>query len=201
VAALVLGAAVFYVETEELRMARPEKEAAVSEIAARLSGSEAALLTEYRGLTVGQMAEVRNALRDVDADYKVYKNTLTRLAVREVGLEELIDRLEGPTAIAFCRGDAVAAAKAIDDAVRKYPVLSLKGGVLSGRVMGADQARDLARIEPREVQLAKIAMMVNTPVQQTANVLASLLRDLGSMLVQVMSKVEAGNGGGSEEED
>ncbi len=182
-------------------MARPEKEAAVSEIAARLSGSEAALLTEYRGLTVGQMAEVRNALRDVDADYKVYKNTLTRLAVREVGLEELIDRLEGPTAIAFCRGDAVAAAKAIDDAVRKYPVLSLKGGVLSGRVMGADQARDLARIEPREVQLAKIAMMVNTPVQQTANVLASLLRDLGSMLVQVMSKVEAGNGGGSEEED
>jgi len=195
------GRPFFDVEIEELRMARPEKEAAVSEIAAKLSGSEAALLTEYRGLTVGQMAEVRNALREVDADYKVYKNTLTRLAVREVGLEELVDRLEGPTAIAFCRGDAVAAAKAIDDAVRKYPVLTVKGGVLSGRVMGADQARDLARIEPREVQLAKIAMMVNTPVQQTANVLAGLLRDLGSMLVQVMSKVEAGNGGESEEEE
>jgi large subunit ribosomal protein L10 len=181
-------------------MVRPEKEAAVSEIAARLSGSDAALLTEYRGLTVGQMAEVRNALRDVDADYKVFKNTLTRLAMREVGLEELSDRLEGPTAIAFCRGDAVAAAKAIDDAARKFPVLSVTGGVLSGRVMGADQARDLARIESREVQLARIAMMVNTPVQQTANVLAGLLRDLGSMLVQVMSKVEAGNGAGSEEE-
>jgi large subunit ribosomal protein L10 len=179
-------------------MARPEKEAVVSEIAAKLSASEAALLTEYRGLTVGQMAEVRNALRDVEADYKVYKNTLTRLAVREVGLEELIDRLEGPTAIAFCRGDAVAAARAIDDAARKYPVLAVKGGVLSGRVMGADQARDLARIEPREVQLAKIAMMVNAPVQQTASVLAELLRDLGSMLTQVMSK--AGNGGESEEE-
>ena len=181
-------------------MARPEKEATVSEIAAKLSGSEAALLTEYRGLRVGEMAEVRNALREVDADYKVYKNTLARLAVREVGLEKLVDRLEGPTAIAFCRGDAVAAAKAIDDAARKYPVLSVKGGVLSGRVMGAEQARDLARIEPREVQLAKIAMMVNTPVQQTASVLASLLRDLGSMLVQVMSRVEAGNGGGAEEE-
>jgi large subunit ribosomal protein L10 len=179
-------------------MARPEKEAVVSEIAAKLSASEAALLTEYRGLTVGQMAEVRNALRDVEADYKVYKNTLTRLAVREVGLEELIDRLEGPTAIAFCRGDAVAVARAIDDAARKYPVLAVKGGVLSGRVMGAEQARDLARIEPREVQLAKIAMMVNGPVQQTASVLAGLLRDLGSMLTQVMSK--AGNGGGSEEE-
>jgi large subunit ribosomal protein L10 len=179
-------------------MARPDKEAVVSEIAAKLSASEAALLTEYRGLTVGQMAEVRNALRDVEADLKVYKNTLTRLAVREVGLEELVDRLEGPTAIAFCRGDAVAAAKAIDDAVRKFPVMSVKGGVLSGRVMGADQARDLARIEPREVQLAKIAMMANSPVQQTANVLSGLLRDLGSMLVQVMSK--AGNGGGSEEE-
>ena len=181
-------------------MARPEKEATVSEIAAKLSGSEAALLTEYRGLTVGEMAEVRNALREVDADYKVYKNTLARLAVREVGLEKLVDRLEGPTAIAFCRGDAVAAAKAIDDAARKYPVLSVKGGVLSGRVMGAEQARDLARIEPREVQLGKIAMMVNAPVQQTANALAALLRDLGSMLVQVMSRVEAGNGGGSEEE-
>jgi large subunit ribosomal protein L10 len=181
-------------------MARPEKEAAVSEIAARLSESEAALLTEYRGLKVGEMAEVRNALREVDSDYKVYKNTLARLAVREVGLDELIDRLEGPTAIAFCRGDAVAAAKAIDEAVRKYPALSVKGGVLAGRVMGAEQARDLARIEPREVQLGKIAMLVNGPVQQTANVLAALLRDLGSMLVQVMSRVEAGNGDGSEEE-
>jgi large subunit ribosomal protein L10 len=181
-------------------MARPEKEAAVSEIAARLSESEAALLTEYRGLKVGEMADVRNSLREVDADYKVYKNTLARLAVREVGLDELSDRLEGPTAIAFCRGDAVAAAKAIDEAVRKYPVLSVKGGVLAGRVMGAEQARDLAGIEPREVQLGKIAMMVNAPVQQTANVLASLLRDLGSMLVQVMSRVEAGNGGESEKE-
>jgi large subunit ribosomal protein L10 len=182
-------------------MARPEKEAAVSEIAAKLSGSGAALLTEYRGLTVGQMAEVRDALRDVDADYKVYKNTLARIAVREVGLDELIDRLEGPTAIAFCNGDAVAAAKALDDATRKYPVLVVKGGVLAGRIMGPEQARDLATIESREIQLAKIAMMVNTPAQQTANVLAALLRDLGSMLVQVMGNKEVTNGGGPQEEE
>ena len=87
-------------------MARPEKAAAVKEIAGRFESSEAALLTEYRGLKVGEIAEVRGALRDADADYKVLKNTLTRLAVREVGLEELIAMLEGPVAIAFIKGDA-----------------------------------------------------------------------------------------------
>jgi large subunit ribosomal protein L10 len=181
-------------------MARPEKEAAVREIADKLSGSQAALLTEYRGLTVGQMAEVRNSLRAADAEYKVYKNTLARIAVRDVGLDELIERLQGPTAIAFCSGDAVAAAKALDDAARKYPVLEVKGGVLAGRVLGPDQARDLAQIEPREVQLAKIATMANSPAQQTANVLSALLRDLGSMLAQVTGNKDAGDGDGRTEE-
>jgi large subunit ribosomal protein L10 len=178
-------------------MARPEKEAAVKEIADKLSGAQAALLTEYRGLTVGQMADVRNSLRAADADYKVYKNTLARIAVKDVGLDELVERLQGPTAIAFCSGDAVAAAKALDEAARKYPVLEVKGGVLSGRVLGADQARDLARIEPREVQLAKIATMANSPVQGTANVLSALLRDLGSMLVQLAGNRDAGGGDGA----
>src|SRR5919202_4388303 len=93
-------------------MPRPEKVQSVEEIAGRFSDSEAALLTEYRGLHVGEIAEVRRALREADADYKVLKNTLARIAVREVGLEELAGMLEGPTAIAFCHGDAVAAAKA-----------------------------------------------------------------------------------------
>ena len=175
-----------------MRMARPDKVAAVDEIRTRFEQADAALLTEYRGLGVGEIAEVRGALRDAGSDYKVLKNTLTRIAVREVGLEDLVAMLQGPTAIAFVKGDAAAAAKALDDAARKYPVLVVKGGVLNGRVIDAAQAGQLARLEPREVQLAKIAMMMNSPAQQMANVLSALLRNLGSMLAQVVEKKESG---------
>ena len=169
-------------------MARPEKVAAVEEISRRFSEVDAVLLTEYRGLTVGEMAGLRTAWRAADADYKVLKNTLARIGVKEAGLEELAGMLEGPTAIAFCRGDAVEAAKALDDATRRLPVLVVKGGVLHGRIIDATQAGALARLEPKEVQLAKIAMMVNSPAQQTANVLGALLRNLGSMLAQVLEQ-------------
>ena len=173
-------------------MARPEKTQAVEEISERFREASAALLTEYRGLHVGEIAEVRGALRDAQTDYKVLKNTLARIAVREVGLEELVGMLEGPTAIAFVKGDAVEAAKALDDAAKKFPVLVIKGGVIEGKIIDADQARALAKLEPRETQLAKIVMMVNQPLQQTANVLSALLRDFGSMLAQVVAKKESG---------
>lgn len=173
-------------------MAKPEKAEAVAEITRRFEEADAALLTQYRGLTVGDMAEVRRTLRDADADYKVLKNTLTRIAVRDVGLDELVGMLEGPTAIAFCRGDAAVAAKALDESARRFPVLEVKGGVLLGRVISAEQAKALATLEPRETQLGKIVMMLNAPVQQTVNVFAGLLRDLGSMLAQVVSKKESG---------
>ena len=107
-----------------------------------------------------------------------------------MGLEELVDLLVGPTAIAFVKGDAVAAAKALDEAAKKFPVLVIKGGVVEGKVIDADQAKALAKLEPREVQLAKIAMLFNTPAQQTVNVFAALLRDLGSMLAQVLAQKE-----------
>jgi large subunit ribosomal protein L10 len=175
-----------------MRMARPEKVAAVQEIRGRFEDADAALLTEYRGLLVGQIAEVRNALRETGTEYKVLKNTLARIAVREVGLDELVNMLEGPTAVAFVKGDAAAAAKALDEAAKKYPVLVVKGGVLNGKVIDATQAGRLAQLEPREVQLAKIAMMMNSPAQQTATVLSALLRNLGSMLAQVVTKKESG---------
>ena len=175
-------------------MARPEKVAAVKEISERFNNSDAALLTEYRGLGVGQIAEVRQALRKADADteYKVSKNTLARIAVKDLGLDDLIDLLVGPTAIAYVKGDAAAAAKAIDDVAKRYPVLQVKGGILAGKFISAEQARDLAKLEPRETQLAKIAMMMNQPAQLTVNALAALLRDLGSMLAQVVTQKESG---------
>ncbi|MFN2490645.1 MAG: 50S ribosomal protein L10 [Actinomycetota bacterium] len=172
-------------------MARPEKVQAVEDIGERFAGAQAALLAEYRGLSVVDMAEVRRALRAAEADLKVLKNTLARIAVREAGLEDLVEFLEGPTAIAFCRGDAIEAAKALDEATRRFPVLQVKGGVLRGKVISGDQARALARLGSREVQLAKIALLVNSPAQQTANVFAALLRNLGSMLAQVVTQKEA----------
>ncbi len=172
-------------------MARPEKEAAVKEIARRFGESDAVLLTEYRGLTVSEIADLRTALRATDSEYKVLKNTLARIAVREVGLEELVGMLEGPTAIAFIKGDAAAAAKALDEAAKKYPVLVIKGGVLKGKIIDAAQAKQLAQLEPREVILAKIAMMFNQPAQSAVNVFGALLRDLGSMLAQVLTQKES----------
>ena len=175
-------------------MPRPEKVAAVKEISDRLSNSEAALLTEFRGLTVSDIAEVRTALRNADpeTEYKVSKNTLARIAAKEAGLDDLVDLLVGPTAIAYVKGDAAAAAKALDEAAKRFPVLTIKGGILSGKPISAEQAQALAKLEPRATQLAKIAMMMNQPATLTANVLAALLRDLGSMLAQVSARKETG---------
>lgn len=174
-------------------MARPEKTAAVAEITERFRESEAAILTEYRGLRVGEIAEVRDALRGAEADYKVLKNTLARIAAREVGIDQAFENmLTGPTAIVFVREDVAAAAKALDDVAKTYPVLVVKGGVMKGKLFDADQAKALARLEPREVQLAKIAGMMNQPAQQVANVLSALLRNFGSMLAQVVEKKESG---------
>src|SRR5688572_17630276 len=108
-------------------MARPEKVQVVEQIKERFDASEGALLTEYRGLSVSEIAELRNSLREANADYKVLKNTLTRIAVKEIGLEGLVEMLEGPTAIAFCKSDPAAVAKALDEATKKYPVLVVKG--------------------------------------------------------------------------
>ena len=169
-------------------MPKPEKVEAVNDIKDRFNEADGVLLTEYRGLSVGEMSELRAALRDVDAELKVLKNTLARIAVREVGIEDLVGELTGPTAIAFFKGDPAAAAKALDDAAKRFPVLVVKGGVLDGRVIDAEGAKALASLEPRDVQLSKIAMLMNSPMQQTANVLSALLRDFGSMLAQLTDK-------------
>lgn len=174
-------------------MARPDKAAAVAEITERFREAEAAILTEYRGLHVSDLAEVRTALRGANAEYKVLKNTLARIAAKEVGIEEAFsDMLVGPTAIVFVKDDVAAAAKALDEVAKTYPVLIIKGGVMQGRTFDADQAKALAKLEPREVQLAKIAGLMNQPAQSVANVLSALLRNFGSMLAQVVEKKESG---------
>ena len=162
---------------------RPEKVAVVDEVRERLDSTSAALLTEYRGLDVTAISELRRALRAAGGEYKIYKNTLVRFAARDLGLE-LEELLVGPTALAFITerpdgtpGDAVDVAKALRDFARTNPNLVVKGGVLGTKPLTADEARALAEVEPREVLLAKLAGAMAAPMVQFAGLLEALPRN------------------------
>jgi large subunit ribosomal protein L10 len=162
---------------------RPEKVAVVDEVRERLDSTSAALLTEYRGLNVTAISDLRRALQKVGGEYKIYKNTLVRFAARDLGLE-LEELLTGPTAIAFITekpdgspGDAVDVAKALRDFARTNPSLIVKGGVLGTKPLTADEARALADVEPREVLLAKLAGAIAAPMVQFAGLLEALPRN------------------------
>src|SRR5437588_8322369 len=167
---------------------RPEKVAVVNEVKERLESSAAVLLTEYRGLKVSELAELRRALRTAGGDYKVYKNTLVRFAVRDLGLEGLEELLVGPTALAFVDGDAAAVAKALRDFSRTNPNLVLKGGMLGTKSLSADEARSLAELPSREVLLARFAGLLAAPMQQFAGLLQALPRNMAYGLQALVDK-------------
>jgi large subunit ribosomal protein L10 len=132
------------------------KEASVVELTEKFQSSTAVLLTEYRGLTVAQLKELRKNL-SANATYAVVKNTLTKIAADKAGVVGLDDQLVGPSAIAFVHGDAVTAAKALRDFAKANPLLVLKGGYFDGKALSADEVKKLADLESREVLLAKFA--------------------------------------------
>ena len=138
-------------------MPRAEKEAKVKEIAGELEGSQAAVLAGYRGLTVQDAAELRGALLEVETHFSVVKNSLGMLAVKEAGLEGLTAFFDGPTALAFVKGDPVPAAKALVEQAKRFPVIEIRGGYAEGRVLSAEEIRTLAALDSRDVMLAKIA--------------------------------------------
>jgi len=165
-------------------MARDTKAGAVTEIAEQFRASDGAVLTEYRGLTVKQMQELRRALGG-NASYAVVKNTLTKIAAKDAGIDGLDDLLAGPSAIAFITGDPVEAAKGLRDFAKANPLLVIKGGVLDGKSVTPDEIKKLADLESREVLLAKLAgamkaslsgaaSLFNAPLAQTARVLGAL---------------------------
>ena len=165
-------------------MARPDKAAAVAELVESFQDSAGAVLTEYRGLTVKQLQELRRALGE-NANYAVVKNTLTKIAAGEAGVEGFDDLLTGPTAIAFINGDVVEAAKGLRDFAKANPSLVIKGGVLEGKPLDATEIAKLADLESREVLLAKIAggmlaslsqaaALLNAPVSQAARLAGAL---------------------------
>jgi large subunit ribosomal protein L10 len=158
-------------------MARPEKVAVVEEIRTKLADADAAVLTEYRGLTVHELADLRGSLRPTGTEYKVFKNTLARRAVEGVGLDEIAALFEGPVAIAFVRGDAAAAAKALRDFGRANPALVVKGGLLGEQVISAGEIDALAELPSLEVLLAQVAGAMQAPLTKAAGLFQAFTRN------------------------
>jgi large subunit ribosomal protein L10 len=159
-------------------MARPEKVAVVEEIREKLAGADAAVLTEYRGLKVGELAELRGALRPAGAEFKIFKNTLARRAAEEAGHQDLVPMLLGPTAITFVTGDAVIAAKALRDFARAHEALVVKGGLLGDRALSSADLAALADVAPREELLARLAGGFQAPLVKAAGLFQALPRNL-----------------------
>jgi large subunit ribosomal protein L10 len=178
---------------------RPEKVQVVDEVKARIEGADAALLTEYRGITVAELATLRRTLSEAGGEYTVYKNTLVRIATRELGLE-LDDLLTGPTAIAFVpaggTGDPVAVAKALREFAKGNPNLVVKGGLLGDKMLDAAEAKALADVAPREELLARLAGLMAAPMQQFAGMLQALPRDFAYGLAAL---IDAGGAPGAPE--
>lgn len=154
-------------------MPRTEKLERVAELKRQIEGSNALLLTEYRGLTVSEITTLRRSLRDADASFAVVKNTLMQRAAAEAGLE-IADLLTGPSAVAFVGGDAVTAAKQIKSVAKQFPSLVLKGGFMDGQVLSADDANRLADLESREVMLSKIAGLLKGEMSRAASMFVSV---------------------------
>ena len=169
---------------------RPEKVAIVEEIASKLGAAEAVFVSEYRGLTVGHLARLRGALRPSDAELKVYKNTLARLAFRTAGLGGLEELLIGPSAITFVKGDVAGAAKALRDTSRTNPLLVLKGGSLGANLLTADDIRAIADLPSRDDLLAQIAGAFQAPLVKTAGLLQALPRNLAYGLAALIEQRE-----------
>jgi large subunit ribosomal protein L10 len=171
-------------------MSRADKAAAIAELSDKFKSSNAAVLTEYRGLTVKQITDLRNSLRG-NATYAVVKNTLTQLAAKDAGVTAFDGQLVGPTAIAFIEGDAVEAAKGLRDFAKANPHLVIKGGVLDGKALSAAEITKLADLESREVLLAKLAGAMNASLSKAVYLFAAPLSQAARTVDALRAKVEA----------
>jgi large subunit ribosomal protein L10 len=173
-------------------MARPEKVAVVDEIRTKLEESDAAVLTEYRGLTVHELADLRASLRPSGTQYKVFKNTLALRAIEGRGLDDIAGLFEGPVAIAFVHGDAAAAAKALRDFGRDHDALVVKGGLLGERVMSPNEISALAELPSREVLLTQIAGLFQQPLTRAAGLFQAFPRNFAYGLKALIDQRVAG---------
>lgn len=170
-------------------MATAAKAAAIAELTELFRNSGAAVLTEYRGLTVAQLTELRGSIRE-HATYAVVKNTLTKLAATEAGVTDLEEHLQGPTAIAFVTGDPVEAAKGLRDFAKANPALVIKAGVLDGKPLSPQEITKLADLESREVLLAKLAGALNASLTNAVYLFAAPLSQTARVVDALRAKVE-----------
>jgi large subunit ribosomal protein L10 len=171
-------------------MNRDEKAQAIEEIAAQIEGAEAIFAVDYRGISVPQAAELRGKLREADASFRVVKNRLTKRAADQVGEERLGELLQGPTALAFVRGDTALAAKAISSFNKEHEVLSFKGGFMDGTSLDEDQFKSIARLPGRDVLNGQLAGVVASPITGLVRGLGSMVSGLASQLQQLQEQKE-----------
>jgi large subunit ribosomal protein L10 len=167
------------------------KRETVEELRGAIAGSTALIVSEYRGLTVTEIADIRRALRQRDMSYRVVKNRLLKIAAADTTGPALEPLLKGPTAIAVTRGDEAAAAKAVIDAIRPYKVVRITGAVLGGRTIDGDAVTRLAALPARPVLQARLAGAFQSPIATLAGLLGANLRNLGNALVQVRDQKAA----------
>jgi len=175
---------------------RTDKATAVADLSERFRGSAATLLTEYRGLTVAQLKELRRSLGDATT-YAVAKNTLAKRAASEAGIAGLEDLFTGPTALAFVAGDPVEAAKGLREFAKTHPLLIIKGGVFEGKAMSGDEVRKLADLESRDVLLAKLAGAMKANLSRAAATFQAPLTQMARLAAALQDKRGA-NAGGAE---
>jgi large subunit ribosomal protein L10 len=161
----------------------------VAELKEQIEGSTALLLTEYRGLSVSEITELRQSLRDGGASFSVIKNTLMRRALEQTDAAELGSLFDGPSAVAFVHEDPVAAAKSVTTAAKKFPALVLKGGFVEGRLLNADEAKSLADLESREVMLSKLAGLMKGEMSRAAAVFQATQARFLSLLEAFKAKL------------
>ena len=170
-------------------MARPDKAAAVAELTEEFRGSQGAVLTEYRGLSVKQLQDLRRSLGE-NASYAVVKNTLTKIAAKDAGIEGFEDLLAGPSAIAFIKGDPVETAKGLRDFAKANPALVIKGGVLDGKPLSPDEINTFADLESREVLLAKLAGAMTASLQSAVFLLNAPITKAAQLAAALQAKAE-----------
>jgi large subunit ribosomal protein L10 len=168
-----------------------EKRKVVEKLAERMRGVDSMIVADYRGLTVTQIADVRSALREAGASFAVAKNTLARRAAEEAGQPLLVEMLQGPTAIAFVVDDPAAVAKKLSEVARQTRILAVRGAVLEGKALSADEVRQLGDLPSRDVLRAQVVGAVASPIQGAYNVLAAPLREFLVVLDQYIAQRQA----------
>lgn len=167
------------------------KKQVVAEMVEKFNDSKSVIVTDYRGLNVTEVTELRKKLREAGVDYRVVKNTLLKIAAKEAGIDGTEDYFQGPTAVAFGLSDAVSPAQVLAKFAKDHKNLEIKGGILEGQLIGFEEVKALAELPPREVLLAKVASCFQAPIAGLVNVLQGPIRKLGYALEEVRKVKEA----------